>query len=145
MRPEWVSLLPPEPSPGGGDPFAARALARGLRPLCAAPLGPTPWPHSSCRLRKMPRGGVRPSPPELGNMVPRGGPTLPLGIAERRHRNPPSLAKERNPAYSSRLCITESKIAYPVPLVETLFEQMTQDHQATPATGGGAICAPTPV
>jgi hypothetical protein len=25
----------------------------------------------------MPRGGVRPFPPELGNMVPRGGPTLP--------------------------------------------------------------------
>ena len=46
----------------------------------------------------MPRGGVRPSPPELGNMVPRGGPALPLGIAERWHRNLPSLAKERNPA-----------------------------------------------
>jgi hypothetical protein len=45
----------------------------------------------------MPRGGVRPSPPELGNMVPRWGPTLPLGIAERWHRNLPSLAKERNP------------------------------------------------
>jgi hypothetical protein len=47
---------------------------------------------------KCPRGWVRPSPPELGNMVPRRGPTLPLGIAERRHRNPPSLAKERNPS-----------------------------------------------
>jgi hypothetical protein len=46
----------------------------------------------------MPRGGVRLSPPELGNMVPRGGPTLPRGLAERWHRNLLSLAKERNPA-----------------------------------------------
>jgi hypothetical protein len=58
------------------------------------------------------RGGVRPTtPPELGNMVPQGGPTYPprirehgalgsptysLGIAERWHRNLPSLAKKRN-------------------------------------------------
>ena len=46
----------------------------------------------------MPRG-VRPTPPELRNMVPRGGPTHPPGIAERWHQNlhVPSLAKERNP------------------------------------------------
>jgi hypothetical protein len=51
----------------------------------------------------MPRGGgVRPSPPELGNMVPRGGPTHPLGIAERWHRNLLSLAKERNPGARRR-------------------------------------------
>jgi hypothetical protein len=42
------------------------------------------------------RGWV-PTPPELRNMGPRGGPTYPLEIAERRHRNLPSLAKERNP------------------------------------------------
>jgi hypothetical protein len=30
-------------------------------------------------------------------MVPRGGPTHPPGIAERWHRNLPSMAKERNP------------------------------------------------
>ena len=42
------------------------------------------------------RGGV-PTPPELRNMGPRGGPTYPLGIAERRHRNLPSLAEEHNP------------------------------------------------
>ena len=43
------------------------------------------------------RGGV-PTPTELRNMS-RGGylPTYPLGIVERRHRNIPSLAKERNP------------------------------------------------
>jgi hypothetical protein len=32
-------------------------------------------------------------------MGPRGVPTYPIGIAERWHRNRPSLAKERNPAY----------------------------------------------
>jgi hypothetical protein len=42
------------------------------------------------------RGGV-PTPPDLWNMGPREGPTYPLGIAERRHRNLPSLVKERNP------------------------------------------------
>ena len=42
------------------------------------------------------RGGG-PTPTELRNMGPRGVPTYPLGIAERRHRNLPSTAKERNP------------------------------------------------
>ena len=43
------------------------------------------------------RGGV-PTPLELRDMGPRGGPTYPLGIAERGHHNLPSIAKERNPA-----------------------------------------------
>ena len=42
------------------------------------------------------RGGG-PTPTEFRNMGPRGVPTYPLGIAERWHRNLPSLAKERNP------------------------------------------------
>ena len=50
----------------------------------------------------MPRG-VRPTPPELRNMVPRGGPTHPPGIAERWHRNLLSLAKERNPGLKNGL------------------------------------------
>jgi hypothetical protein len=43
------------------------------------------------------RGGV-PTPTELLDMWPRGVPTYLLGIAERRHRNLPSMANERNPA-----------------------------------------------
>ena len=50
------------------------------------------------------RGGV-PTPPELRNMGPRGGPTYPLGIAERRHRNQPSLVKERNPVVARPACL----------------------------------------
>ena len=42
--------------------------------------------------------GEGPAPPELRNTGPRGVPTYPLGIAERRHRNLPSVAKEHNPA-----------------------------------------------
>jgi hypothetical protein len=38
-------------------------------------------------------------------MVPRWGPTLPLGIAERWHRNLPSLAKERNPGRPGRIVL----------------------------------------
>jgi hypothetical protein len=45
------------------------------------------------------RGGG-PTPTELRNMGPRGVPNYPLGIAERRHRSLPSLAKERNPDVS---------------------------------------------
>jgi hypothetical protein len=43
-------------------------------------------------------GGAYPYATELRNMGPRGAPTYPLGIAERWHRNLPSLKKERNPA-----------------------------------------------
>jgi hypothetical protein len=38
--------------------------------------------------------GYLPTPSELWNMMPQGVPTYPLGIAERWHRNLPSLAKE---------------------------------------------------
>jgi hypothetical protein len=40
-------------------------------------------------------------------MVPRGGPTHPPGIAERWHRNLPSLAKERNPVDAPRVSVAE--------------------------------------
>jgi hypothetical protein len=48
------------------------------------------------------RGGL-PTPPELRNTGPRGVPstTYPLGIAERRHPNLPSLAKEHNPVHGT--------------------------------------------
>ena len=50
------------------------------------------------------RGGGS-TPTELRNMGPRGVPTYPLGIAERWHRNLPSLAKERNPGSKVKLKI----------------------------------------
>jgi hypothetical protein len=71
-------------------------------------------------------GGVRPTPPELRNMVPRGGPTHPPGIAERWHRNLPSLAKERNPASASTCARPppSTSIAQNQPKLERKIEQL---------------------
>ena len=57
------------------------------------------------------RGGG-PTPAELWNMGPRGVPTYPrVGIAERWHRNLPSLARERNPGLgSSNLFAVKSRL-----------------------------------
>jgi hypothetical protein len=55
------------------------------------------------------RGGG-PTPTELRNMGPRGVPTYPLGIAERWHRNLPSLAKERNPVHARKIVLTKKNL-----------------------------------
>ena len=49
-----------------------------------------------------PRAADGPTHAELRNTGPRGVPTYPLGIAERWHRNLPSLEKERNPGNFTR-------------------------------------------
>jgi hypothetical protein len=64
------------------------------------------------------RGGgpnPRPNPTELRNMGPRGVPTYPLRIAEWRHRNLPSLTKERNPGEGrrERTCAVRCGRIYP--------------------------------